>query len=92
MEAGLTPNTVREDSPVSYKGWSPKNYDHGYRGAITLRDALALSLNTVAVKLAIEVGPKAVVQAAQKLGHQFAAPAGAVAGARHLGGHAARDW
>ena len=68
MEAGLTPNTVREDSPVSYKGWSPKNYDHGYRGAITLRDALALSLNTVAAKLAIEVGPKAVVQEAQKLG------------------------
>lgn len=68
MEAGLTPNTVREDSPVNYKGWAPKNYDHGYRGAITLRDALALSLNTVAAKLAIEVGPRAVVQVAQKLG------------------------
>jgi penicillin-binding protein 1A len=68
MEAGLTPNTVREDSPVNYKGWSPQNYDHGYRGAITLRDALALSLNTVAAKLGIEVGPRAVVQAAQKLG------------------------
>ena len=33
MEAGLTPNTVREDSPVNYKGWAPQNYDHGYRGA-----------------------------------------------------------
>jgi penicillin-binding protein 1A len=68
MEAGLTPNTVREDSPVNYKGWSPQNYDHGYRGAITLRDGLALSLNTIAVKLGLEVGAKAVVQAAQKLG------------------------
>nr|WP_201274107.1 penicillin-binding protein 1A [Microvirga brassicacearum] len=68
MEAGLTPNTVREDSPVNYKGWAPQNYDHGYRGAITLREALALSLNTVAAKLAIEVGPRNVVQAAQKLG------------------------
>jgi penicillin-binding protein 1A len=68
IEAGLTPDTVREDSPVRYKGWAPENYDHGYRGAITLRDALALSLNTVAVKLGLEVGPKAVVQTAQRLG------------------------
>jgi penicillin-binding protein 1A len=68
IEGGLTPDTVREDSPVRYKGWAPENYDHGYRGAITLRDALALSLNTVAVKLGLEVGPKAVVQTAQRLG------------------------
>lgn len=68
IEKGLTPNTVREDSPVNYKGWTPENYDRGYRGAITLRDALALSLNTIAVKLNLEVGPKAVVQTAQRLG------------------------
>ena len=54
--------------PVNYKGWAPKNYDRNYRGPITLRDALALSLNTIAVKLNMEVGPKAVVQAAQRLG------------------------
>jgi penicillin-binding protein 1A len=35
---------------------------------VTLRDALALSLNTVAVKLGVEAGPKAVVQTAQRLG------------------------
>jgi penicillin-binding protein 1A len=59
---------VREDTPVNYKGWTPENYDRGYRGPIALRDALALSLNTVAVKLGLEVGPKAVVQTAQRLG------------------------
>jgi penicillin-binding protein 1A len=68
IEQGLTPDTVREDTPVSYKGWRPENYDRGYRGPITLRNALALSLNTVAVKLNMEVGPKAVVQTAQRLG------------------------
>jgi penicillin-binding protein 1A len=68
LERGLTPDTVREDSPVNIKGWTPENYDRGYRGPITLRDALALSLNTVAVKLNMEVGPKAVVQTAQRLG------------------------
>jgi len=68
IERGMTPETVREDSPVSLKGWSPENYTRGYRGPVTLREALALSLNTVAVRLGIEVGPKTVVQTAQKLG------------------------
>jgi penicillin-binding protein 1A len=68
LERGLTPDTVREDSPVNYKGWRPENYSREYRGAVTLRDALALSLNTVAVKVGLEVGPKAVVQTAQRLG------------------------
>jgi penicillin-binding protein 1A len=68
VERGLTPDTVRDDSPVSIKGWNPENYSREYRGAVTLREALALSLNTVAVRLGQEVGPKAVVQTAQRLG------------------------
>ncbi|MBQ0821881.1 penicillin-binding protein 1A [Microvirga sp. HBU67558] len=68
LERGLTPDTVRTDSPVNINGWKPENYDRGYRGPITLRNALALSLNTVAVKLNMEVGPGAVVQTAQRLG------------------------
>jgi penicillin-binding protein 1A len=68
LERGLTPDSVREDSPVNYKGWTPENYSRDYRGPVTLREALALSLNTVAVKLGFEVGPKAVVQTAQRLG------------------------
>ncbi|HEY8382313.1 MAG TPA: PBP1A family penicillin-binding protein [Microvirga sp.] len=68
LERGLTPDTVRDDSPVNLRGWTPENYSRDYRGPIALRDALALSLNTVAVKLGVEVGPKAVVQTAQRLG------------------------
>ncbi|HZH10035.1 MAG TPA: penicillin-binding protein 1A [Microvirga sp.] len=68
IERGYTPDTVLDDSPVNYKGWAPQNYDRKYRGPIALRDALALSLNTIAVKLNMEVGPKAVVQTAQRLG------------------------
>ncbi|WP_018263143.1 transglycosylase domain-containing protein [Methylobacterium sp. WSM2598] len=68
LERGLTPDTVREDSPVALKGWNPENYTRSYAGPVTLRDALAHSLNTVAVKLGLEVGPKAVVQTAQRLG------------------------
>ncbi|HLM42111.1 MAG TPA: transglycosylase domain-containing protein, partial [Microvirga sp.] len=54
LERGLTPDAVRDDAPVNIKGWTPENYDRGYRGPVTLRDALALSLNTVAVKLNME--------------------------------------
>jgi penicillin-binding protein 1A len=68
VERGLTPDTVREDAPVQLKGWNPENYTKDYRGPVSLREALASSLNTVAVRLGLEVGPKAVVQAAQRLG------------------------
>ena len=68
VERGYRPDMVLEDAPVSFKGWAPQNYDRKYRGPIAMRDALALSLNTTAVKLNMEVGPKAVAQTAQRLG------------------------
>ena len=68
LEKGLTPDTVREDAPISIKGWNPENYSREYFGAVTLTKALSLSLNTVAVRLGIEVGPKAVVAVAHRLG------------------------
>jgi len=68
IERGYTPDMVLEDAPVSYGRWTPQNYDRKYRGPVSMRDALALSLNTTAVKLNMEVGPKNVVQTAQRLG------------------------
>lgn len=68
MEHGLTPDTVRDDAPFTYKGWSPKNYEKEFKGPVTLKDALAQSINTVAAKLAIEVGPKNVAETAMRLG------------------------
>ncbi|OYX15309.1 MAG: penicillin-binding protein [Rhizobiales bacterium 32-66-8] len=68
LERGLTPETVREDAPIQLKGWKPENSTHDYRGPVTLQTALALSLNTVSVRLALEVGPKAVVATARRLG------------------------
>jgi penicillin-binding protein 1A len=68
LEAGLTPETIRQDAPLDLKGWRPENYTHEYFGAVTLTQALAMSLNTVAVRLGIEVGPKNVVRTAHRLG------------------------
>ena len=68
LEHGLTPDTVREDAPISVKGWKPENYEHEYLGPVTLTQALANSLNTVSVRLTLEVGPAAVVRTAYRLG------------------------
>ena len=68
LEAGLTPETIRQDAPLNLKGWQPENYTHEYFGAVTLTQALAMSLNTVAVRLGLEVGPKNVVRTAHRLG------------------------
>ncbi|GJD80415.1 transglycosylase domain-containing protein [Methylobacterium gregans] len=68
VERGATPDSVREDAPIKIGNWQPENYSHRYEGPVTLRSALAQSLNTVAVRLGQEVGPKAVVQTAQRLG------------------------
>ena len=68
LEAGLTPDTVREDGPITIKGWHPENYSREYFGPVSLTKALSLSLNTVAVRLGVEVGPKTVVATAHRLG------------------------
>jgi penicillin-binding protein 1A len=59
---------VREDAPISVKGWNPENYSREYFGPVTLTRALSLSLNTVAVRLGLEVGPRTVVDVAHRLG------------------------
>ena len=68
LEQGLTPDTMRQDAPIEVKGWKPENYTHEYFGSVTLTQALAMSLNTVAIRLGLEVGPKNVVRTAHRLG------------------------
>jgi penicillin-binding protein 1A len=68
IESGLTPETIRQDAPLDVKGWKPENFSREYFGAVTLTQALAMSLNTVAVRLGLEVGAKNVVRTAHRLG------------------------
>ena len=68
LEHGLTPDSVRDDRPISVKRWRPENYDHEYFGPVTLTQALALSLNSVSVRLTLEFGPAAVIRTAHRLG------------------------
>ncbi|ENN84454.1 putative penicillin binding protein [Rhizobium freirei PRF 81] len=68
LEAGLTPNSIRNDLPVKIGNWAPENYEQRYSGPVTLATAVAKSLNTVAVQLVAEVGPEQVIKVAHRLG------------------------
>jgi penicillin-binding protein 1A len=68
LEHGLTPDSVRDDAPIQVKGWKPENFERQYAGPVTLTQALANSLNTVSVRLTLEVTPEAVVRTAYRLG------------------------
>jgi penicillin-binding protein 1A len=68
MEAGRNPNMMVVDEPLRIGNWEPKNYTNKYLGQITLQTALAQSINTVAARLANEVGTSNVAATARRLG------------------------
>ena len=68
LEAGLTPNSIRNDMPVKIGNWAPENYEQRYSGPVTLATAVAKSLNTVAAQLVAEVGADQVIKVAHRLG------------------------
>lgn len=68
LESGYTPASTVVDEPVTVGGWSPRNDNGRFIGATSLRAALALSINTVAVKLAQEVGTRTVADMARRFG------------------------
>jgi penicillin-binding protein 1A len=75
-QLGMSPCDSIIDSPFTIPvgrhhvtaDWTPKNSDNKYRGMVTLKKALANSINTVSAKLMDKVGPEAVVSLTKKLG------------------------
>lgn len=58
FEGGLAhPETLIEDRPVRFGNYTPKNFDEDYHGTISIREALAKSLNIPAVRALARVGP-----------------------------------
>jgi penicillin-binding protein 1A len=68
MEAGRTPDTPVVDEPITIGNWTPRNYTGRYLGPITLEIGLKESINTVAARLANEVGTSNVAATARRLG------------------------
>lgn len=66
--------TKFEDKPFTYeydkKTWSPRNYDEDFAGTVTLRFALANSINTVAAQVAIATGLNNLVDIAKLAGFE----------------------
>jgi penicillin-binding protein 1A len=68
LEAGYDPSTAVWDEPVDLEGWEPQNFSGGYRGLVTLQEALRRSINTVAVQVANDVGLARIIETGHRLG------------------------
>lgn len=68
MEAGYTPDTPVIDQPITIGNWSPQNYNQRFAGPMTMQQAVAQSINTVAAHVADQVGRDRVAGAARRLG------------------------
>ena len=74
IENGMTADSYINDSPISFPGakagqrWTPRNYDGRYYGSVSLKTALAKSLNCATIRLAASVGVENVIEMAQRLG------------------------
>ena len=76
LENGMTSEQMISDTPISFPGarsgqtWRPKNYDGQYHGSVTLKTAMAKSLNVAAIRLAANTGVENIIAMAKKLGIQ----------------------
>jgi len=66
--------TMIEDSPADFGGYRPKNFDMGYQGDVTIRQALQLSLNVPAVRVLDGVGPARLLARFRQAGVNPALP------------------
>ena len=68
LKGGYSPDDLILDSEININGWSPKNYKKEYMGEVSISDAFAKSINTVAVKLSESIGRENVIKTAKSLG------------------------
>ncbi len=75
---GMNPATQLEDAalsvPTTKGNWTPENFDHQYRGPVTLRRALEESLNVPMVRVALETGAEEIVRTAHQAGIESSLP------------------
>src|SRR5690606_18227605 len=73
VNSGVPASTVLYDAPLSLPMpdgsiYSPSNYDPSFRGPVLMRDALKFSINTVTVRLGVDIGLETVAQTARDFG------------------------
>jgi penicillin-binding protein 1A len=72
LEHGMNELTIKYDMPVKFKTssgvWAPHNYKRDYLGPLTLRTAIAKSVNTVSAQLVAQMGVDSVIDTMRRLG------------------------
>ncbi|RKQ69792.1 penicillin-binding protein 1A [Litorimonas taeanensis] len=88
LEAGISPWDERIDEPITLTSridsWTPKNFSKEFKGVITVEEAFAQSINTVAVKLGEEAGRSSVMAVANRFGLEDLSPIRSLALGSHV--------
>jgi len=78
IDRGMTELTIKYDAPVKFTTasgvWAPHNYKHEFLGPLTLRTAIAKSINTVSAQLVAQMGVDAVIDTMRRLGIRSTLP------------------
>jgi 1A family penicillin-binding protein len=80
IHSGIPASQIMYDAPVMIDMWdgsvySPRNYDPDFRGPLSMRDALRHSVNTIAVRLGVDIGLETVARTAREFGLRTPVPA-----------------
>jgi len=68
LDAGLEPETTLLDAPIKIGTYAPRNFEHRFKGMVTVEEAFADSINTVAVTVLQRAGIDRVIRWAKRLG------------------------
>jgi penicillin-binding protein 1A len=69
LQAGMSPDDTVMDAPLYFRGYAPQDYERSYRGQVTMREALADSMNTAAIRILLRAGgARRVAALAARLG------------------------
>ena len=75
FEQGLAhPETILFDRPARYGAYAPENFDLGFRGPVTARHALQMSLNLPAIEVLADVGPSSFLARLHGAGAEIVLP------------------
>lgn len=86
-DALIAAETLIDDTPADFSGYRPRNFDRGYMGEVSIREALQFSLNVPAVRLLEAVGPQRLLSRLRRGGTELELPPGGAPGlAIGLGG------
>ena len=80
INSGVPASTILYDAPLSIEMpdgsiYAPGNYEPTFRGPVLMRDAVKFSVNTVAVRLGVDIGLETVAQTAREFGFRTPIPA-----------------